>query len=470
LPDWVTTAKGWLDEHSDLLDLVEAVLAFAAFLALIWAVTHVIRRPGYWAKLEGHFSNPANYGDLYKRYNRSPGEGYFTAIRWVLGAAHRLYGRRALSLRAFGTCLTIALVYPLLAAILGWVFANNHTPGGLELFRDIDHWFERVWRAILLGFGLAVSVYVINNAEKFSQVFVDKLLGTHDTSSRRVGFLTKATWGVAFTFTFAGAYTFAFAVTFAGVDVFALTGFLPFVFAVTFAVGFAGAGFRASFTASTFASAGAFTLAAAVVVAGANAVTLDSAVAGLNSAAILALFYVFLPLLNAIADLLSVGATRLFLRHVARNRPAAGWILAGLALDLFVAALCLSGLLFGITTVLDIWAALGPSTLPLDWRAYWTTLKTDPWQGIALYLMVFTTLLPTFIHMIAGLGAIWTHKSRKLHHVAERLRSAQEQNKALNDIEAENLTATVRRATYWGYGSAGLLIIAPMVLGIWWVV
>jgi uncharacterized membrane protein len=47
-----------------------------------------------------------------------------------------------MSWHAYGTCLTIAYIYLLIAVLLGWVLFNISGPGGIEIFRDIDSGFN----------------------------------------------------------------------------------------------------------------------------------------------------------------------------------------------------------------------------------------------------------------------------------------------------------------------------------------
>ena len=121
---------------------------------------------------------------------------------------------------------------------------------------------------------------------------------------------------------------------------------------------------------------------------------------------------VLLPVTNAVADFLSVAATRRFLGAVRKKRPGFAMILVLLGCDLLAGGACLGLLLYLLSAALDAWAALSPATLPIDWRAYWDTAMTDPWQGMALWLMAFTTLLPTLVHVVMGTAAMLSHRSR----------------------------------------------------------
>ncbi|RUS63448.1 hypothetical protein EGN72_04220 [Pseudorhodobacter sp. E13] len=135
-------------------------------------------------------------------------------------------------------------------------------------------------------------------------------------------------------------------------------------------------------------------------------------------------------------------------------------------LDLALAACCLLLLLAALVGALEIWSALSPATAPLDWRAFWASIHADPKQGITLYLMAATTLVPTLVHLIAGLGAVWTQKSRLLHPVAAKL-AAQPVTKPFAEIEIDQMLRTIGRATLWGYARASVAVILPTAILLW---
>jgi len=60
-----------------------------------------------------------------------------------------------------------------------------------------------------------------------------------------------------------------------------------------------------------------------------------------------------------------------------------------------------------MTSSLHLWAALCPSTLPRNWRACAGQICAgDLRRGTMVWLIPATTVLPTLIHLAAGLGAI----------------------------------------------------------------
>jgi len=214
--------------------------------------------------------------------------------------------------------------------------------------------------------------------------------------------------------------------------------------------------------AVAFVAANPFAIAivGAIAVAVVGAVAIAFAVTGdPEAASILICLYVILPTFNALMDFLSIAATRWFLRRVTKKRPSAGTILLGVCGDLIVAAACFSLLLGSLVCALEAWGQLSPATVPFDWRAYWEALEQDKAQGIALYVMIGTTLLPTIIHVAAGLGAILTHKRRQLRSVARALEAQITLGVPFPAIEQDAHVAQIRRATFWGYGSAALGVV-----------
>lgn len=196
------------------------------------------------------------------------------------------------------------------------------------------------------------------------------------------------------------------------------------------------------------------------------------ALAGDPDGTIYVLFFALFPFLNALADFGSVGATRFFLGR-SHDRKYGIWrILGMLTVDLCVAGLFLVGLLFGLTSLLDLWEHTWPETLHFDWRAYAAAIRQEPGKGTALYAMVATTLLPTFVHVIAGLGAALTQRSQAISFIADKVEQhmTETPDEPLPEFEIPGLVARARRASAAGYVWATLavgVITAAMGLACW---
>ena len=83
-----------------------------------------------------------------------------------------------------------------------------------------------------------------------------------------------------------------------------------------------------------------------------------------------------------------------------------------------------------------------------------------------MYLMIFTTLIPTLVHMIAGLGALFAQKSRLWARVARELRAhmAATPDEALPVAQINTLVRRVRTGWFWGVFTAFLVVGVPLVL------
>jgi hypothetical protein len=237
---------------------------------------------------------------------------------------------------------------------------------------------------------------------------------------------------------------------------FAVVGINAFAFSAIF-VGLVG--FAISFgIALAYVGVGAVACACALFFA--------IALAGSNNvpevAALLLLLFVFLPILNALADWVSLAITRSFLRgHGRGSRPALALIWVRAAADLALALVCLGALLTAIVHGLELWGRISPATLPFTAATYMAEVRADPTRGTALYLMVATTLLPTFVHLLWGLGAALSHRGHILSDAAAVLEAKLASDSPLTEIERGDLLHQVGRAHMTGYGAA--LVVTSLI-------
>jgi len=197
---------------------------------------------------------------------------------------------------------------------------------------------------------------------------------------------------------------------------------IAFVIASTVAGAFAEAGTIVLAIIAAFALA--FALAGVLAVAGTAAamgVLLALTVAALAFAGefafLLLLFFVLLPMFNALLDWLSWIITRFFLRRVAQVSPTlsgAGLLILELTADLAAAVVLFLGLVVllpnGIEVINAILSLTGRS--PFDWQDVVVRANEAPLsEGLFVIGMLVTTLVPTFIHLtrgLAGIAAAWT--------------------------------------------------------------
>ncbi len=197
---------------------------------------------------------------------------------------------------------------------------------------------------------------------------------------------------------------------------------IAFVIASTVAGAFAEAGTIVLAIIAAFALA--FTLAGVLAVAGtaaAMALLLALTVAALAFAGkfafLLLLFFVLLPMVNALLDWLSWIVTRFFLRRVAQVTPTwrgAGLLVLELSADLAAAIVLFLGLVVllpnGIEIINSVLSLTGRDAF--DWREVVLRANEAPLsEGLFVVGMLITTLVPTFIHItrgLAGIAAAWT--------------------------------------------------------------
>lgn len=461
--------QAWAAEYQSLIALVGVFIGalgvFASFSVGAKA------RDGI-PSLGETLQDRASWPELISRWRSDRGSAYEFAAGQVLAFADHLYGPDYLSLRAFARCLQLALIYPVLAILLGWLSFNTHSPAGMELFVETPLHGQRWLQSMTLLGAIALCALILANAQWIPRIFNDSYFDdpdiwtAHPDPISRIGravvdsilgavtglFAGAAAIGIASAFVVAGAFSFSFSASV----------FLAVV--LTFSFVFAGA------------FAFAFSISAIATIIG--IVMIYFGLSGINGPrnllTLALLLYVFLPLLNAVADWISLAITRNFLRtHPARQHRELSITLLRACADLLLAFACLAGLLAAMTYGLRLWAMISPTTLPFTAADYMAQVIADPTQGTALYLMVTTTLLPTFVHFLLGLGAVLSHRGHLLARVADTLEAKLAANAPLNVIERHDLVGQIRLARWAGYGAAliiTIVIFAAVILPIWWMV
>ncbi|MEM8554542.1 MAG: hypothetical protein AAGF71_06895 [Pseudomonadota bacterium] len=453
-----------LGEYSKIFDtdFWTALAGLGAFGALILALATagLAYFSGY--QLKHKLEDRNSWDALLKAYRPKSQTGYFTGVERVLSFAQWFYGPKALSFNAFARCLQLAYAYPLLAALIGWVLFNTTTLGGMEVFEPIDRGFERAWRAGVVVMGCAVLVCVMLQIDNIEQFFVDVANRGIDWSSTRTGLWAQSVRVLSRVLrAVAGAVAVAFAVAFAGAVAFAVA------VAVAVAVAFAGAVAGAVAVAFAFAVAVAFAFAVAVAVVFGET----------EFAALWAFWLLLLPFLNALADMVSLAITRGFLTRMLaqKDRFGFGRILVQVVLDLFLAFACLTALLVSLGVALEFWAWASPTTIPFDWRLYLRTVWDDPTHGTAIYMIIATTLIPTIVHLTAGLCGAYTRPALNLQPAVARLERAHAEapdfpdghtedqlNVYLSRADRHDIVRDVRRWRLWS-GLMQILIALAVV-------
>ena len=331
-------------------------------------------------------SEESGRNDLRGRLGAAP------AFTRILTAAHRFddwlqrwFGKRW-SGQAFERCVAIAFVFPvalfLLATVLAGYKDGEISFGELLLFLFGVVIFSIAVRALFhLGFWTARRMWrSIGGDSELAEIITRILLG-------------------AFAVVFAFAIAFAVASSLAGeasnvgTVAFALLG--GFAFAFAFAIAF------------IFAGVWAFVVALVLV-------TIIALTMAKDFAFFLLLFFVILPILNALTDWVSWAVTRFNLAIIERALPGpAGVVMvAGAVAADIVKAIAL---VVALTALLPIGLELADLILSIfgratfDWRTAAAQAVQSPWEeGLFVTGMLLTPLAPTIAMITIGLASFAT--------------------------------------------------------------
>ena len=290
----------------------------------------------------------------------------------------------------------LALIYPLVCLLGGYVFFEVYSLAGYDLFAPEPSMWKRLFNSVLIatpGGGLFLFLKF-----KLDEQFTAKLVKTfpplklfQDVIESIVVFSIIAVAG-------------------------AVAGAVAFSVAGAVAVAVAGAG------AVAVAGAGAG--------AGAGAVAFASAFAGLVSVLIFAqindlpivffAFFFLFPLANSLMDWLSVSVTRRFILAWARNdgemRIERYIVLSLVDFTIAIGCMLVLSALFSLGfSVLNLFIEDPAQHVP--WMDQMRDFQGDPFgAGFLVTGMLFSTLVPTVCHLVAGTAAAMT-----MPHVGRRM-------------------------------------------------
>ena len=360
--------------------------------------------------------------------------------------------RGALTWRLYDRAMVVAAAYPILLMVGSWMWSGNDTGfGSATILGKAPLWPDRV-STIVVSLLLLLTVLQSRRLAYSRQGFLRSAADWMPLVAGAAALLVGVSLAAANTRGIAGAGAFAFAVTvtFAGGMVLAYTISRPFAGALSIA-SLPGAAAIFSFllpieklgaTTSAFSAAGAFALVGAALVfrldqnevkrAARIFVTLllpslwGVAFTALRFDAFseegkhLFLFLSVLPLINALFDVVSYSVTLSFLRRGLASRlpTLLGLLDAAVALVLFVA--------LGATLTLLI-AAMNriAGTVVFDLSGLLAGVYAHPEDHWWLYLMIFSTVLPTGLHILVSLLGLQGIVPRFLRHsVADLVEAA----------------------------------------------
>jgi hypothetical protein len=328
--------------------------------------------------------NPTMRGYLRGRFGAaSTFARYLAAMERLDGWMQRWFGQRW-SGQAFERCLAIAFVFPVALFLLASVLAG-YKSGQIN-----------VGELLLFLFGVVMVSIAVRALFHFGYWVVRRRWRSIGGDSELAEIVTRILLG-AFAVVFAFAIAFAVASSLAGEvsDVgtvaFAILG--GFAFAIAFAIAYAFAGAWAFFIALVLVAIIALTMAK-------------------DFAFFLMLFFVILPVLNAVVDWLSWAVTRFNVSLIEIASPSLGgaaFIGTVLVVDIAAAivfVVALAALLpIGLELVDLFLSVFGRESF--DWRIAAAQAVRSPWdEGLFVTGMLLTPLVPTLAALTIGFGSL----------------------------------------------------------------
>ena len=379
-------------------------------------------------------------GNVFEGYRRSVAHRLSALSRWIRD--EQADGPQFFSGGALLLCLGVAAIYPALFVVAGWALAGASGSVGELSFLPPD--IEQSKRLLIV---LAITVPAMIAGGLRVLEFSDFLLFVGALIALVLAFALA--YAGASGLVVAGAITFAVAAALAGAA--AVAGAVTAAFAIAFAAGFA--------AALSLESVAAFAVAAGVVTAVVVTGIVDAAdrrrvgwfaalvVAVLFLAPAFVLAYAsgagsfrppdevhpyhsldavpvmvlltLLPAVNAPFDWASLGATRWLLSWFANTqRLSAGFVGLAVAALVVVATITIAlALSAALVAALAAAAALFSQVYvwtggqaPFDVVGFVARMRADPgnpdWWWV--YAMIFTTLIPAFVHFLAFARAFVT--------------------------------------------------------------
>jgi hypothetical protein len=357
--------------------------SIAALLILLTAILlWLLPLPS--ASVAAQLADPEDREALKARLGAAPFfERYRLSIRSFQNWLNAWFGP-AWSVQSFERCVAIAFVFPvalfLLASLL-YGYKNGQV-GTLELAA----FFVAVAGGSLFVRWLFRTVY-------WSAQRAWGSIGGDPEMAEIIARIILGAFAVVFAFAIAFAVASSVAGGFADVGTVAFAILCGFAFAFAFAV--------------AFAVAGAWAFAIALLL-----VTIVALTMAKQFAFFLLLFFVILPLLNALMDWGSWGVTRYILVPVERAPDGAGgvaMVAALIILDIAAALFFVIGLAvlipIGLELVDLLLSVFGRETF--NWRALAARAVEAPWdEGLFVTGMLLTPLVPSIANITLGLAAI----------------------------------------------------------------
>ena len=330
-----------------------------------------------------------------------PLKTYHDILDWFLGKLKKHLGEKPWGPKSYDWCLRWAVAYPIASIFVIWSITGENTSGIQGFLPDA----QLVSRLIfIIGISLFVfGFYKFNTTEGWKRLI----------------------WL---------AFAAAFAAAFAGAAAAAAAGAVAVAFAFAFAVAVAVAFAVAVAVAVAVAFAGAVAVAVAILylhhtltkrgwesISHINTwvfyisvlllLSYFSGPLGFNdNSRSLLVFLATLPLINVVFDWLSLGVTRHLLQKTLEGiNPIWNSLLDLLAAIIILIALAITTIAF--LQLMNILAIAGGAKEPMiNLANILQTLRARPWDVSVwwIYIILFSTLLPTFVHAMIATGHLVT--------------------------------------------------------------
>jgi len=273
--------------------------------------------------------------------------------------------------------LRIAIAYPILFISVAWGLSGEAQGfGAFEIYPDepraVIHYGFLGGLLVILGLLCVSWYYQLSGKERLGGAF------------QIAAFAFAVAVALALAFAFAGAV--AFAVAFAGAVAF-VVAFAVTVVALALAFALLGALRRTDAPSFLYV----YYL---LSMLGLSAVVLSFAPIVDEGGLSLILFWIILPILNALFDFLSFGTTRLLIRWGLEGNKRT--FLYGLG-DLAIALIYFTGLGFALVLTITVFNTVSQTPI-LDLGETLLDIRENPGSYWWLYAGFFSTLLPTFLH------------------------------------------------------------------------
>lgn len=391
--------------------------------------------------VRGQLADASDRIDLRNRLHaNAPFGRYRTAIRRFDQWLARWFGP-PWSAQAFERCVAIAFVFPVALFLLASVlYGYKHGKIGLS-------------EVLLFLFSVVMVSIAVLWMFRFIYWFLQRMWRTVGGDSELAEIITRILLG-AFAVVFAFAIAFAVASSLAGQFSDAGTVFFAILGGFAFAFAFAIA----------YAIAGIWALAVALVLVTVLALTMAK-----QFAFFLLLFFVILPVLNALMDWGSWAVTRFLLGWIYRAPDGVGGgavVISVLFVNIMVALIfvvALAALLpLGLEIVDVVLSVFGRETF--DWRAVAAQAVRSPWEeGLFVTGMLLTPLVPSIANMTLGLAAILAPRSRGASMVMQVISDHPEA--AQTEAEIAQVKAMVTWSRLWYIPS--FMVAVAVFVAVW---